>query len=806
MFNDLQFGLRQLMKSPGFTLITVLTLAIGIGANTAIFSLINAYFLKALPYENADRLVAISYDTGEKEPEYSTKGKMLEDFAANSSQLESLIGFTNSGGTFTLTGIETPTELKGHNVTGPILATIGRSPILGTDFTPEHQTSDTQVVLLSEKAWKQNFNSDPNIVGRSIQLSRQSYRVLGVYDEKAITTFAWWQPSDLMVPASISQYPFKLDWDYATVAKLAPRATLASAQQELHSIKTTLGKHYSDREQESIVVVNTLRSDSFGHLSKPTIILLASVGLILLIACANVANLLFARATARQSELALRTAIGASGWRIVRLLLSESALLSLAGAAGGLIICLNTLPLLSRLVLFSSWPEMDYSIDLRVLAFTLVIGVGTGILFGVFPALKALSQGSAKGLSEASRTTTASYGNQLQSSLIITEIALSVVLLVSIGLLLKSTTNALKADRGFQESNNYNFVVSRIQEERPKNAPEPTQEEVKIERTRFSNELVERLKAIPSIENAAMVSQPPMDDRNGIWRKDFWRDDQPDSPKTYRIGLLQVNGDVFSILEIPLIRGRVFNESDQHIDAHKVALIDEQLEKEKFPDIDPIGQTIHTTGQAYQIIGIVGNITPRRLDEKRYPVVYTPQIHAPWNTSYIVKSHLSHSELERKIRETVKSIDPDQPIGELKSLEQLAKKSLNYRSVMNTLISLFGCVAVLLTSIGIYGLMTYLVEQRKREIGIRLAIGAYPKEIVSMIIKRGMFLTSIGAGAGIVATFLFGRFLAYLLYQVSPYDPLILASVALFVFIVTAVACWHPARTASGIHPSQALH
>ncbi|EDY81737.1 efflux ABC transporter, permease protein [Verrucomicrobiia bacterium DG1235] len=808
MLNDLHFGLRQLMKSPGFTFITVLTLAIGIGANTAIFSLINAYFLKALPYEDADSLVAISYDMGEKDTNYVTNGNLLEDLLAHSTQLESFTGFTHTGATFSLGGIETPTELSGHQVTGPMLETLGLRPIYGSDFTADHQsaTGDDKVVLLSDEVWRQHFDSDPNTVGKSIQLSREGYTVIGIYDKKAITTFLWWQSSDLMVPAAFSKYAFKKEWGYGTVARLAPGATLASAKQELETIKSQLANNYSDRVRESKVLVRTIRSDSFGgSFKKTTFLLFAAVGLVLLVACANVANLLFARATARQSEIALRTAIGASGWRIVRLLLCESALLSLAGAVGGLFICINALPLLGRLVVFSNWPEMDYSIDLSVLAFTLVVSIGTGLLFGVFPAVKVLRQGSAEGLSESSRSFTSSQGNRLQSSLIVIEIALSVVLLVSIGLLLKSTSNALNAERGFQEANIYSFKVARVRETLPKTEPEWTRKWDNEIRTRFSSNLVERLKQIPGVEDAAMASRAPMAPGGGIWKKDFWRDDQPDAPKTYQVGHAHVNGEALSILDIPLIRGRAIEERDQRFEAQKVAVIDELLVQEKFPDIDPMGQTIHVAGTAYEIIGIVGSIIPNKLDEKRYPVVYTPQIHTPWNTGYIVKSLLAQGELERSVLAAVKSLDPDQPIGELQALEQLAKDSLNHRAVINILLGLFGCIAVLLAGIGIYGLMTYLVELRQREIGVRLAIGAYPREIVGMILKRGMILTAIGTAVGIAAILLIGRFLGFMLYQVTPYDPIILSGVALFVFLVTAFACWRPAKSASKVHPSEAL-
>ncbi|EDY82048.1 efflux ABC transporter, permease protein [Verrucomicrobiia bacterium DG1235] len=808
MLNDLHFGLRQLMKSPGFTLITILTLAIGIGANTAIFSLINAYFIRPLPYEDPDRLVTVLYDTGPNST-FDTYATLLQDIEKNSSQFESFAGIGHSNSTGSLSGIETPAMLSGIEVTGSILEVLGLRPTHGQDFTPDHQsaTGNDRVVLLSEQAWRKHLNSDPNIIGKSIVLAHVDYTVIGLYDNELVNAWRYWLSVDFMIPAALPKYEYKREqWKYSIIGRLAPKANLNTVQQEIQAIKSQYASKYPEHVRESNVVVETLHQNAFGFLSGDTTVLLAAVGLVLLVACANVANLLFARATARQSEIALRTAIGASGWRIVRLLLCECALLSLAGAAGGLLICLNALPFLSQLIEYSRWPEGDFTIDARVLAFTLIVSLGTGLLFGVFPALKALREDSAKGLSETSRSSTASQGNRLQSTLIVTEIALSVILLVSIGLLLKSATKALRSDRGFSESNAYTFHV--VKDLRQKNFDSPWGEPQQI-RTRFSKEVIERLEQIPGVENAAMISQPPMDPRGGIWPREFWRDDQPDAQRNYGVPLLSVNGDAFSILDIPLIRGRVFDERDQRLDAHKVAIIDELLAKEKFPDIDPLGQTVHIVGQTFEIIGIVGSIIPGSLAEGKSSIAYVPQIHWPWDTSYLLKTPLSRSEIEREIQEAIKSIDPDQAIGPFESLEQLAEDTLTYRTVLNTLIALFGTIAVFLAGIGIYGLMTYLVEQRHREIGIRLAIGALPQEMISMILKHGMLLAAIGIAIGITfgiaAMQVFTSTMNDLLYQVSPYDPVILATVSLFVLIVTAFACWRPAKSASKVHPSEAL-
>ncbi|MDQ8184816.1 ABC transporter permease [Pelagicoccus sp. SDUM812002] len=805
MLNDLRFGLRQLTKSPGFTFITVLTLAIGIGASTAIFSLVNAYFLKPLPFEESHRLIALRSDEGQGPTLWRRiHGKLVQDIETNSSQLESVIGITGNNANLALTGIDIATMLQGRQVTGPLLKTLGLNPTRGQDFTADHQsaTGDDKVVLLSEKVWKQHLFSVHDIVGKSIILGQQNYTVIGLYDEEQLYLGARVSGNDFMIPAAIPKTAFKRDeWNYYVIGRLAPEASLHSASQEFESIKSQFANTYPEIIRESKIDVWTLQDAIFLSYGNITFLLLAAVGLVLLIACANVANLLFARLSARQSELALRTAIGASGWRIVRLLLCESALLSLAGAIGGLLICINALPLLEGLLSTSNWPDTNLIIDFRVLAFTLVASVGTGLLFGVSPALKALRQGASQGLGEMNRSFTRSRGNKLQAALIVSEIALSVVLLVSIGLLLKSTNKAFNADRGFDESNVFNFEVWR----QGNLGPDVTPEQARQARTRFSRELIGRLKQIPGVESAAMISQPPMDYRGGVWKNEFLREDQSDAPRRYLVSSLQINGDVFSILDIPLIRGRVFDERDQLPDSHEVAVIDELLAKEQFSDIDPIGQSIRLGGQTYEVVGIVGSIVPRALDRGKGSIVYTPQIHWPWNTNYIIETRLKQNELEGEVQDAIKSLDPDQPIGELTTLKQIAENTQNFRSVLNILFVLFGSIAIFLAGFGIYGLMTNLVEQRYREIGIRLAIGALPNEIIGMIFKRGLRLTSIGVGIGIVAVLLLGRFLSFMLYQVTPYDPVILASVCLFVVLVSAFACWRPARSATKIHPTEAL-
>ncbi|EDY85033.1 efflux ABC transporter, permease protein [Verrucomicrobiia bacterium DG1235] len=795
MLNDLKFAFRQMIKAPGFTLIATLTLALGIGANTAIFSLINALLLKPLPYENSGQIVQIDLDTGQGPNAFApTSGGIFMDIEQNVTQFESLT--VSKPVNLNLTGIEEPLRLSGLEVSASYLDVFGLSVAQGQNFTPENESpsGDNRVMLISDSLWKNQFGQDPSLIGSSVTLDYQNYTIIGILKPNTFLVSG----VDFLVPAAIAANEWKqvrrYDYVCGIIGRLKDGATTTSANVELQTIKTSLNDQYPDMMKDWTMATRTLQDAYFGSSTPYILTLLVAVGMVLLVACANVANLLLARATARQGEIAVRAAIGASGWTIVRQLLCESTLLAFLGAIAGLIIGIVSLQPLAGLVGFAQLPNVPLEIDLRVLVFTLAISLLTGLIFGAFPAFKALRVSSASGLKDSTRSATSSQGNKVQSSLIIAEVTLSVVLLVCIGLLLKSSVNAFNTDPGFLQENVLTFEIDRS------GTRSPTPED----RTRFASSVIEKVEQIPGVQSVAMVSTTPMNGNN-FFGAPFWRDDQPDTANTYFTGFDAINGNVFNVLGIPILRGRIFDTRDQQPDAPKVVIINQQVVEDQFEGVEPLGQIIHHDNETWEVVGVVGNISRFSLDSGQQPMVYKPMIKWPWSTSYVVKTLLPPLDLSQQVKEAVLSVDSEQPIDRVRTLEQAVEESLNGRSIMVTLISIFGAIAIVLAATGIYGLMSYLVEQRNREIGIRLAIGALPTEIVGMIFKRGLSLTAIGLVIGVVAVLGIGRYLAFILYEVDPYDPFVLAGVTLLTLAITAIACWKPANTASKISPSVAL-
>ncbi len=795
MLNDLRFSFRQIVKSPGFTLLAAITLALGIGANTSIFSLINALLLKPLPYEQSEQIVQINMNTGQGPNAFAPgSGGIFLDFENAATQFESISVSKNTS--LNLTGIEEPVRLSGLEVSASYLDVYGLSVAHGQNFSEENETpsGNSHVVLISDSLWKNQFGEDRSIVGSTITLDYQSYTVLGILKPNTFMISG----IDYLIPAAIAANEWKqarkFDYVCGIVARLKDGASITTANTELNTIKASLNDQYPDMMKEWTISVRTLQDAYFGQSTPYILILLIAVGMVLLVACANVANLLLARATARQGEIAIRTSVGASAWQIIRQLLMESTLLSLIGASLGLLIGIVSLSPLAKLVGFAQLPNIELSIDLRVLLYTLGISVLTGLIFGAFPAFKALRTASAAGLRDSTRSATSSQGNKIQSSLIVAEIALSVILLVCIGLLLKSSAKAFDTDPGFNDENVLTFEIARS------GTRSPTPED----HTRFASSVIERIQQIPGVQSAAMISSTPMNG-SSFYGGPVWREDQPETANTYFAGFDAIDGNVFDVLGIPLLSGRIFDERDQQPDAPKVIIVNQKLVEDRFEGVEPLGQMINQDNQTWQIVGVVGNISRFTLDSGEQPMVYKPMIHWPWSTSYVVKTQLPPLALTSQIKEAVLAVDPQQPIDRVRTLEQAVKDSLKGRTIMVTLIGIFGGIAIVLAATGIYGLMSYLVEQRNREIGIRLAIGALPGEIVSMIFKRGLILTAIGLAIGLVAVLLIGRYLAFILYQVEPYDPYVLAGVSLLTLLITIAACWRPASAASKILPSVAL-
>ncbi len=795
MLNDLHFAFRKILKSPGFTAIAVLTLAIGIGANTAIFSLINALLLKPLPYPDSDRIVSLFQKPNARLAPFS--GGIFMDFEDQVTQFENFAYQASSSLNFT--GIEEPARLNGIEVSANYLKTLGVKPALGSDFSEECELpgGDARVVILSDSTWRSLFAADPDIVNRQVTLDYQSYTVIGVLPPKALISDVAY-----LAPGAIRANEWKQDRGYSYVIKVIGRlkddATIDSARTELETIKTNMIDLYPEMMKDWGISVATLQESIFGQYKPYAMTLLVAVGFLLLVACVNVANLMLARASTRQGEISVRATLGAPPWAIARQLLCESSLLAIFGGLIGLVLAIFSLKPLAMVVGLDQTLNITLEIDSTVLLFTIGASLVTGIVFGVFPAFKAARMGVVSGLRDSTRSSTSAGGHRIQAVLVIVEMALTVVLLVSIGLLLKSFAKAIDVDPGFNKENVLTFEITRSGLKAPEMA----------DYVRFADQVLERVESIPGVMSVGMISSTPMNGNN-YFGSPLWRDDQPDTANKYFVGIDSINGDSFKTLGIPLLKGRLFNRADQIVnqdtDTPKPLIVNEQVVDDLFPDEDPIGKIVRDDNQVWEIVGVVGTIRPYGLDTPTRGMSYRPQAVWPWATSYVVRTQLPPLTITSQIRDAIHQIDSEQPIDRIRTLESAVKETLKPRIIMVSLIGVFGAISIFLAAIGIYGLMAYLVEQRQREIGIRLAIGALPSEIVRMVIKRGAILAAIGCGIGITAVIGLGRFLAFLLFNVEPYDPVVLVAVTVITISIATLASWRPARGASKLSPSDAL-
>lgn len=792
MLTDLRFVVRQLRHSPGFATVVVLTLAIGIGANTAIFSLLNAYLLRPLPYPDSERITRINLRPSNGFAPGS--GGIYLDFLDNATQFASLSAAHSVS--LNLTGIEKPARLNGLTVSASYLTTLGLPVALGQDFGPEDEQTSTnpRLALLSDEVWRAHFDADPSVVGSIVLLDNQPYEVRGVLRRDTFMNAGVDFLTLDVIRGDAHRSHRRYNHVVTLTARLAPGATIAAARSELQAIKDGLNEQYPDMMKPWGVSVRTLQEANFGGARRVTLSLLAAVGMVLLVACANVANLLLARAAARQGEIAIRAALGATSWQLFRQLLFESLVLAGFGGALGLALGFLAFKPLAWLVDLERLPNTVLAIDARVLLFTVGVSLLTGLVFGTLPAFKAAYSSGAAAMRDSTRSATSARGTRLQTMLIVAELALTVALLVVTGLLLRSFANALDADPGFRPENVLTFELAR-------SPSKVTNQEGYV---RFTDEVLARVERIPGVESAAMVSSTPMNG-NEYFGSAFWRDDQPEAANTYFTGFDSVGGNVFKTLGIPLLSGRVFDARDQLLDSTKTIIISEQVATDAFPGTDPLGKIVHHEDQVWEVVGVVGDINRFGLDSGRSTMVYKPQVRWPWRSAYVVRTRLPPLDLAREVETAILEIDPEQPIDRVRSLEDTVRQSLGPRSAMASLIMLFGGIAVFLAAIGVYALTCYTVERRYREFGIRLAMGAEPNSIVSMILGRGMLLAALGATLGTGASLALGRLVSFALYDVRWFDATVTLAAVATVFAVTALACWRPARAASRVNPIEAL-
>jgi len=792
LLKDIRYGIRGLLKRPAFTAVAVITLGLGIGVNTAIFSVINAVLLRPLPYDDPSRL--ISFRSNQSAPD-------LTDVEAQTKTLFKLGGIVAQPLAYTA-GSE-PIQLQIGQVTGGFFDTLGVKPERGRYITSDDDKNGGPfVVVLSHKLWVQQFNSDAQILGKAIPLSGNMYTIIGVMPASFVTprenTEAW-TPVHVSNPVAAN---FRGVHFLRTYARLASGVTFEQAKAEMQLIDSNLAQQYPADNKNRTTVLFPLHERIVGESRQSLFILFTAVSFVLLIACANFANLLLARAAEREREFIIRGALGAGRWRLIRQLLTESILVSLAGGAVAVLLAIWGT---NVLVTFKpdNLPRLaEIGVDGRVLAFTLGVSLLTGLLFGLLPAWTASRGRVGDALKEGGRGSTAGSARQrLRSTFVVVELAVALVLLVAAGLLIKTFWKLRSVEPGFNPDH---LLTMRIE------LPEAKYKDV-APQTRFRNQILAGMNSIPGVQ-AAMVSELPLS--GDSLNHDFLIENRSpiapgDEPS---LETRSVMGDYFEVMQIPLKAGRNFGQQDFDEKAPLVGIANEEMIRQYFKNEDPIGKRVrwarNPQTEWITIVGVVGDVKHFGLDLPELPGLYTPYTQiSPWKRwmSIAARTQGDPGGMAQQIKQEVWKVDSQLPVTKVETMSDVAAGSFAARRFNMSLLSLFAGLALVLAAVGIYGVMSYAVTQRTQEIGIRMALGASSINVLTLVIRNGLFLVTIGLVVGLAGAFALTRLLATLLYGVTPTDALTMVAVSLVLVGVALLACFLPARRATKVDPLVAL-
>ena len=816
LLQDVRYGVRMLVKTPGFALVTVLALALGIGANTAIFSVVNGVLLRPLPFKTADRLVFMS-EWSQQVPNMSVSYPNFEDWRRETRVMDGMAAFRSSG--YTLTGGSEPERLTGREVSHNFFALLGAAPALGRTFLPdEDKPGAERTAILSHGLWQRRFGGDPQIVGKPLTLSDESYTIVGVLPQE----FEWQAPVDVWVPIGLGAAGMQNRGNHPgiyVVGLLKPGVTVEQARADMKEIVGRIAQQFPQEVNPGSYTVQTLQNRATDSIRASLWVLMAAVGFVLLIACANVANLLLARAASRSKEIAIRAAMGAGRMRIVRQLLTESVMLSVAGGALGLLFASWGLEALLAAI-SDDVPRLllvNVGLDARVLAFTLAVAVITGLLFGLAPALQISKTDLNESLKEGGRTGNAGGKHYVRNALVVAEVALSLLLLVGAGLLVKSFLNLQNSDLGF---NPQNVLTARVA------LPEKRyRENAQIEN--FYKAVEQRVRALPGVEAAGLTVGLPMN--GGIESSiSVEGQEQPANPNDAPVAVsLSVSPGYFGTMNIPIVEGRGFTDQDRE-DSPRVVVVDEMLARRFFPGGSPVGKRLRFGGPTaegmhwFEIVGVAKHVKHYGPDEEGRVEVYRPYtqfvlaaghpalrgqpLNYPRGMNIAVRTSGDPAALAPALRNAVLEIDRDQPLSFVQTMDTIVASTIAPQRLATWLLGIFAAVALLLAALGIYGVMAYSVTQRTHEIGLRMALGAERRDVLRMIVGQGMKLTLIGVGLGLVGAFVVMRYgLTSLLFGVEASDPLTYGGVAVVLSAVALLSCFFPARRATKVDPMVAL-
>ena len=794
LIKDIRYGLRSLWKRPGFTLVALIALALGIGANTTIFSLVNAVLVQPLPFPDPDQLVWVWNSTrggGNRASvapleylDYRAQNKTFEEFAA-SFTLPNPINLTGSG---------EPERLTSAAVTGNYFKVLGIKPLLGRTFVlDDEKTGNQHIAVLSNGLWQKRFGGDPNIINKTIVLDGQTSAIVGVMPEG----FEFPRNAELWIPMNFDHPGMQQRKAHflRPIGRLKPGVTLAQAQADTDVVANRLAELYPDTNTGWNLRLVSLREQLVGN-TKPTLfILLAAVGFVLLIASANVANLLLVRAASRHKEIALRTALGASRLRIVRQMMTESLLLALLGGLMGVALAAWGINLLVVLSADNLPPTAHVKIDATVLAFTLLISIITGLLFGIAPALRTMKLSVSDSLKEGGRGVGEGVSrNRTRSVLVVVESAVAVILLVGAGLLIRSLIKLQNVGPGFQAQN---VLTMRLE------LPEKKYPSLD-KTTQFFTDLESRVAGLAGVESVGFISELPM---TGQLNDMPYRVEGRGGPNDFEFDhdFRRTSRDYFHTLGIPLLRGRNFTDQEVRESAN-VIIVSDLLVKQVFRNEEPLGKrlVLALSDKSFEIIGVVGDVRDRALEAEPAGAMYLPTFAGGWR-NLVIRTKGDPTNLTAAVRREVRSIDPDQPIADVNTMNDWLANSVSAPRYRTLLLTLFALIALVLASTGIYGVMSYSVTQRTHEIGVRMALGARRFDVLKLIVRQGMGLVVIGVAIGILGAIALTRVLDSVLFDIRPRDPLTFTVVTVVLPLVALLACYIPARRATRVDPLIAL-
>jgi putative ABC transport system permease protein len=805
LWQDLRFGARTLIKKPSFTFVVVLTLALGIGANTAIFSFVNALLLRPLPYREADRLVRIATLRGKEEGRLSMLE--LKDLREQTQVFESVAPYV-PGAQYNYSGDGPPEELAAALVSRDLFNTLG-VPLLHGGLWPESYDRERNFgVILTYDLWKRRFGGDPNVLGRKIALDAAPFYVI-----YGVTPQGFNFPGNAQLLRSIGINDYMPDFknrdarNVYAVARLKPGVSYEQAGAELNAFSRRMSETYPSINAGLSFTLKPLRDLYAGDVRPYLWLLLAAVGLVLLIACANVINLLLARSLAREREIAIRTALGAGRSRLIRQLLTESLLLAIAGGTAGLVTGWGWVKLLRPFVRAEMPAWVAIEIDWRVLGFTMAVSILAGLIAGLAPALQASKPDLNELLKEGAKGSQGGARQQLRKALVIAEIALALALLIGAGLMVKSFLRLQQTELGFRPDNLLTLRVA-LPWRKYATAPTPDQATAK----QFYQQLLERLAALPGVESAAITSNLPLSSERQEGKLTFTVEGQSveEQQRNPYLNALRASPNYFQTIGVQLLKGRLLNEFDKE-ESERVGVISRRLAERAWPGQDPIGKRLKTGGVNSQgrwttVVGVVGDVKHEEIaGEGGFDLYVSYQQFGDANMYLLLRTEVAPMALAESATRAVWSVDPEQSTFDTMTMEDRIAGVIWQRRLSGALFAVFAGLAMALASVGIYGVMSYIVSQRTREIGVRMAMGARPRDVLKLVIGQGAKLIAAGLGAGLIVAFIAARIINSLLYQVSATDPLTYLVLPSLLAAVALLACYIPARRAMKVDPMTAL-